>query len=111
MLEICALIDFPDGDRRLIPAVESGYERDIVIFREGDRLYAIDDACTHVGASHLKSRVEDGVVECWLHKGRFCLESGEPVRYPARVAAQVHAVRVEGGVVTLLPGVHPRDAS
>ena len=111
MLEICALIDFPDGDRRLIPAADSGYERDIVIFREGDRFYAIDDACTHVGASHLKSRVEDGVVECWLHKGKFCLESGEPVRYPARIAAQVHSVQVINGVVALFPGVHPCDAS
>ncbi|BAC19667.1 hypothetical protein HMPREF0290_2826 [Corynebacterium efficiens YS-314] len=26
MLEICVLIDFPDGDRRLIPAADSGYE-------------------------------------------------------------------------------------
>ncbi|BAC19662.1 putative ferredoxin [Corynebacterium efficiens YS-314] len=93
------------------PTSTPGFERDIVIFREGDRFYAIDDACTHVGASHLKSRVEDGVVECWLHKGKFCLESGEPVRYPARIAAQTHAVQVINGVVTLFPGVHPRDAS
>ena len=109
MIEICSLIDFADGDRRLVTVMETGHDRDITVFREGERFYAIDDACTHVGASHLKSTVKDGVVECWLHKGRFCLESGEPLRYPARLPAQVHRVEVDNGVVVLFPGEHPQQ--
>ncbi|NLZ57210.1 MAG: Rieske 2Fe-2S domain-containing protein [Corynebacterium sp.] len=56
----------------------------MVIFREGERFYAIDELGTHVGTSHMKSRVKEGVLECRLHKGHFCLESGDPVKYPAR---------------------------
>lgn len=108
MIEICALVDFPDGDRRLVTVTENGHGRDIAVFREGERFYAIDDACTHVGASHVKSAVKDGVVECWLHKGRFCLESGEPLRYPARRPARVHRVEVDKGMVVLFPGERPQ---
>lgn len=43
----------------------------------------------------MKSRVKDGLLECWLHEGHFCLESGDPVKYPARRPAEVHEVRVD----------------
>lgn len=111
MIEICPVDDFPDGSRRLVTVMESGHDRDIAIFRENERFYAIDNACTHVGASHLKSTVKDGVIECWLHKGRFCLSSGEPLRYPARKAAQVYAIHVEKEMIFLDINTHPRAAS
>lgn len=112
MVDICHSSEFPEGGTRLVTVTESGHGRNIVIFREGDRFYAIDELCTHVGASHTKSVVKDGVLECWLHKGQFCLESGAPLRYPARRPAQVHDVYVDDqGMVQLFPGERPRDAS
>lgn len=111
MIEICRVDEFPDGSRRLVTVMESGHDRDIAIFREDGHFYAIDDACTHVGASHLKSTVKDGVLECWLHKGQFCLSSGAPLRYPARKAAQVHTVQVEKGMIILTVSQSTRPAS
>lgn len=111
MIEICSVDEFPDGTRRLVTVMESGHGRDILIFRENGHFYAIDGACTHVGVSHLKSTVKDGVIECWLHKGQFCLSSGAPLRYPARKAAQVHTVQVENGMIVLAISGHTRPAS
>lgn len=118
MIEICPESDFPDGGARTVTVIESvkgsvsagfGAPRDISVFREGERFYAMDDACTHVGASHSKSMVKDGVIECWLHKGQFSLESGEPVRYPARKPARVYKVAVKDGVVVLFLGEDIHD--
>lgn len=120
MIEICPESDFPDGEVRTVtvteigqgfPGAGSGSHWDISVFRQGDHFYAIDDACTHVGASHFRSTIKDGVLECWLHKGQFCLESGEPVRYPARKPARVHKVEVKDGIVVLFPNLGNHDMS
>jgi nitrite reductase/ring-hydroxylating ferredoxin subunit len=47
MTEICAgrTADFDDDQRRIV----SANGRDIVVFRHGDRFYALDNVCLHQG--------------------------------------------------------------
>lgn len=50
---------------------------DIALFRVGEELCAIDNACPHQGASLSDGWVEDGVVACPWHAWQFDTRSGE----------------------------------
>ncbi len=64
--------------------------------------HVIEDRCPHVGWSLSTGTLhEDAVIECPLHHGLWCLRSGAPVRYPARVPMVVHGVEVREGRVLL----------
>lgn len=66
--------------------------------------HVTEDRCPHVGWS-LKTGTlhDDAVLECPLHHGLWCLKSGDPVKYPARVPMTIHPVEVRGERVYLLP--------
>ena len=65
----------------------------IALFRYEGQVLAIDDLCTHMGASLTGGHVEKGVVTCPWHAWRFRLSDGCWVdnpklkigSYPARV--------------------------
>ena len=52
-------------------------EHDIALFRVGDELRAIDNACPHAGASLADGWVEEGVVACPWHCWQFDTATGE----------------------------------
>jgi len=68
----------------------------IALFRDRDRIYAIDDECTHQGAPLSEGSVEDGEVECPWHGSRFDLASGEVREDPADEPVTAYRVRVRG---------------
>lgn len=90
-----------DGESLTVSAETTGYERDIAVFRDGDRLHAVDDTCTHLRASLANGSCRGGIVTCWLHKATFDAATGEAVDYPARGRLTVHTVREEGGELLL----------
>lgn len=51
-------------------------DRPIALFRDGDRIVAIDDRCPHAGASLGRGWIEGGAVVCPLHRWRFSLGDG-----------------------------------
>lgn len=69
-------------------------DRVVAIFRTGDTLRAIDNACPHASAPLCDGTVLDGKVVCFLHHWEFDLATGAcdvgaqwNVRtYPVRVA-------------------------
>ena len=66
--------------------------------------HVIEDRCPHVGWSLKTATLHaDAVIECPLHHGLWCLRSGDPVKYPARVPMTVHQVEVRDERVLLLP--------
>jgi 3-phenylpropionate/trans-cinnamate dioxygenase ferredoxin subunit len=67
----------------------------VAVFRCGERIYCIDDTCTHAEYSLAEGSVENGAVECPLHLARFDLVSGAPLCPPANRPVRVHEVRVE----------------
>ena len=76
---------------------------DIALFRVGDELRAIDNACPHYGASLSDGWIEDGVVACPWHCWQFDTKSGEclsvagaDVRtYPVEVQDGKTVIRIE----------------
>jgi nitrite reductase/ring-hydroxylating ferredoxin subunit len=77
------------GADRAVVDVEG---REIAIFRDGDRAWAVDAACPHAGNPLVEGDVLGTTLVCAFHGWRFDLETGacllgeEPVRrYPAEV--------------------------
>lgn len=50
---------------------------DVLVVRVGDRVFAIEDACNHAGASLEDGDVDAAVIRCPAHGYAFSLESGE----------------------------------
>ena len=48
----------------------------IVLFHYGERVYALDNRCPHMGFPLDKGSVEDGILSCHWHHARFDLASG-----------------------------------
>jgi nitrite reductase/ring-hydroxylating ferredoxin subunit len=76
---------------------------DLFLFRTGDRIYAMDDRCTHVGGPLHKGRVNAHVsqptVACPLHGSTFWLSDGRVIRGPATRPQVVYDARVNDGMV------------
>jgi len=75
---------------------------EIGIFRIEDRLYAVDNVCSHEYAYLTKGFIEDAVVECPLHQARFCLKTGQCLQGPAMEPVATFEVREEAGDVSVL---------
>ncbi len=102
-VKVARVDDLAPGKGLAIPPEVSGHPTAIALFRTDDGFRAVDDVCTHLGASLAKGTAADGEVDCWLHHGRFCLDTGEATRYPARGTLATFSVEVRGGDVWLLP--------
>jgi 3-phenylpropionate/trans-cinnamate dioxygenase ferredoxin component len=68
----------------------------IAVFNIGGTLYAIANACTHVGGPLGKGQVEGTTVTCPWHGSQFDVTSGQVLRGPARRPVATYPVRVQG---------------
>lgn len=78
--------------------VEAG-EKSIALFNVEGELFAIDDTCTHRGASLSMGEVVGTEVSCPFHDARFCLRTGKVLSMPATEDVSTYPVSVENGVV------------
>jgi len=60
------------------------------------RLYAFDDACTHMGCSLGEGKLEGTTVTCPCHGSQFDVTSGAVIRGPAQRPVRSRSVEVEG---------------
>ena len=55
--------------------------RAVLLARIGDRYYAADNRCPHMGGKLSRGKLEGTVVTCPLHGSQFDLRNGEVVRW------------------------------
>ena len=55
--------------------------REIILVRAGDRYYAADNHCPHMGGKLSQGKLEGTVVTCPLHGSQFDLKDGKVVRW------------------------------
>ncbi len=48
----------------------------IALFAEGDRIYAVDNRCPHMGFPLHRGTLRDGLLTCHWHHARFDLQTG-----------------------------------
>lgn len=68
----------------------------IALFNVGGTIYAIEDTCTHAGASLAEGQVEGTRVTCPWHGAEFDLTSGSALTPPAFEGVRTFKVVVEG---------------
>lgn len=95
--------DVPDGEAILVSKDQTGTVDDIALFHDRGSYYALDNTCSHELASLCEGWIENGVVECPLHTGRFCLEDGKVLSLPADTDVAAHGVEVEGDDIVIIP--------
>lgn len=85
---------------------DGSYERfefddvDVLVFREGDHLYAIEDKCTHDSAELCGGLYMNGEIECPRHGARFCVKTGQALSAPAYGAVSTFPIRInDDGVI------------
>jgi nitrite reductase/ring-hydroxylating ferredoxin subunit/uncharacterized membrane protein len=71
----------------------------IMLYKNGEQLYALSDRCSHRGCPLHLGQVNDMMLECSCHGSIFRLSDGEVLRGPATVPAPTYEVRHQNGKV------------
>lgn len=74
-------------------------ETPVLLLRDGERIYAIHDRCSHRGCSLSEGAVEGVEIVCGCHGSRFDLRDGAVRAGPASAAQPAFQVRVDDGRV------------
>ena len=59
--------------------------RDILVVNIDGSYFALDDSCTHSGASLSEGKLEGNVVTCGWHAAEFDCKTGKLVKFPAKI--------------------------
>src|SRR3954462_13879635 len=70
----------------------------LALFAYGDKVYAVDNRCPHMGFPLSRGTVRDGLLTCHWHHARFDLCSGGTLD-PFADNVRSYPVRIEGGQV------------
>jgi nitrite reductase/ring-hydroxylating ferredoxin subunit/Fe-S cluster biogenesis protein NfuA len=89
--DVCALEELRD-DAIVSRAVEG---RDVLLYRHGDKVACLDNACAHMGMPLDGGHLEGGTLRCPYHGFVYLLETGECLTVP-EVQLAVHAVKIVG---------------
>lgn len=73
--------DIPPG--KMIKISVDGKE--ILVVNYDGNFYAIDDTCTHSGASLSEGQFQDSIVTCGWHGAQFDCKNGNLVKFPAKI--------------------------
>jgi 3-phenylpropionate/trans-cinnamate dioxygenase ferredoxin subunit len=87
--------DLPDGERLYFDLDGEP----VVLFRLGDRYYAIGDTCTHDNGPLGDGDLEGHEVICPRHGGRFDIRTGKATRLPAFNPTSYFPVRLIDGQI------------
>jgi nitrite reductase/ring-hydroxylating ferredoxin subunit len=78
---------------------------DVLVVRDGERLFAIGNRCTHQGAPLSKGRItfsgSIASVTCPVHGSTFDLSTGKVMRAPATMPEPAYDARVNDGMVEI----------
>ena len=84
--------DLPAGQMRAVTVAGTK----VAIAHAGERFYAFDDTCTHMGCSLADGELAGTTVTCACHGSRFDVTSGEVLGGPAEDPVRSRAVTIEG---------------
>ncbi|MBW3622174.1 MAG: Rieske 2Fe-2S domain-containing protein [Armatimonadetes bacterium] len=83
----------------------------IAVMREGDRIVAFQDRCTHRGGPLTDGVLACNTITCPWHGSQFSVDTGEVVSGPAEEKIRVYPVRVEGEVIRVVAPEPNLDAT
>ena len=92
-IDIASLSDILPGRTLKVTTIKG----DILIANVNDKIYAVDDMCTHEDSSLSLGCLKGELVSCTLHGSRFNVRTGQPMEEPATKPLQRYNVRVVNG--------------
>jgi 3-phenylpropionate/trans-cinnamate dioxygenase ferredoxin subunit len=92
---VAKLEDVPAGTKKV---VEAG-RFEIVLCHTQDRLFAVENLCSHAHEKVDCGKMKNGWISCPVHGARFDLETGEPMNPPATMPIRTFEVRVVGDTI------------
>lgn len=90
------------------PRIVSGGRHGIAVIADGDKIYAVDNRCPHMGFPLHRGSVCDGILTCHWHHARFDLASGGTFD-PWADDVRIYDTVIEDGVVYVDPQPRPMD--
>lgn len=92
---VATLADVPPGQKKLV----SVNGTDILICHSADRIFAVENLCSHADEKLDCGRMRGGWIACPIHGARFNLETGEAMNPPATKPIRTFPVRIDGDTV------------
>jgi nitrite reductase/ring-hydroxylating ferredoxin subunit len=98
--KVASVGDVPEGEMLLVQVDGE----DVVLANVNGQIVAFGNECTHRGGPLSEGILEDGVVECPYHQGRFDVRTGEVVDEPPEEPIPTFQVQVEGEDIRVAKG-------
>jgi len=87
--------DIPEGQAIVVLAAEG---REIALFNIEGKIYALDNACPHIGGPLGEGEIEDQCVTCPWHGWQFDVTTGKASQNPA-VGVSCYPVEIRAGEI------------
>jgi nitrite reductase/ring-hydroxylating ferredoxin subunit/uncharacterized membrane protein len=71
----------------------------VMLYRSGDRIYALSNRCNHLGGPLDQGQIHDGIVVCPWHTSTFRLSDGQVLHGPATARQPTWETRVKDGQI------------
>jgi nitrite reductase/ring-hydroxylating ferredoxin subunit len=98
-LLLCQVSDIPEDEA--FQAVLPGYDA-FAVYKVGDDIFVIQDACTHAGASLSLEGQQDGhKVVCGWHEATFDLRTGQALSGPCQTPVRTYTAHVANGSISI----------
>ena len=94
-IELCHVADVESG--RALRVEAEGLI--LAVFNVGGEFFVTDDACTHGPGALSEGELENDVIECNFHGGRFNVRTGAVAGPPCMVPVNTYPVVIEQGRV------------
>lgn len=91
-VEVAKTSDLADGTMKEV----SSQGHNILLARVGDKLYAAENVCPHMGAKLSQGKLDGTVVTCPRHGSQFDLSDGHVIRwtnFPGPVSAVAKVIK------------------
>lgn len=98
VVTVCKFDEFAPNTMRRVKVGKKA----IVVIRQQDELYALEDRCSHEDYPLSDGFLDDGVISCSLHGARFDLKTGDALSMPAYEGVATFKVQNNSGTVELL---------
>src|SRR5260221_14570425 len=79
-------------------------DRQVAVYLLDGEIYATDNICTHAYACLSDGYLEDGIIECPLHAGRFEVKTGKALGSPVTKDIETFPVKLDGDDVLVKLG-------
>ncbi len=97
-VRICAVEDIKLGKAI---RVKVGDDAIAIVRTKADKVFALDDKCSHGEISLSEGFVDNETIECWAHGAKFSLETGETLTLPAYEPVAKYEVIIDNGDIFL----------